>query len=49
MEDVSDVRIHEASLQMQVSRYRSQEFGKNSEGSGQAKRKNLSLITGLLC
>ena len=31
---VIDVRIHETSLQKQVPRYRSQEFGKNPGGSG---------------
>ncbi len=44
MEDVIDVRINEKFLQIQVSRYRSQEFGNN----GQAKGEKLELPTGFL-
>lgn len=44
MEDVVCVRIHEASLQIQVSCYRNQEFDVDPGSSGQAKGENLTLI-----
>ncbi len=44
MEDVIYVRVQVTYMQMQMGGYRSQEFGKNSEGSGKAKWENFPSI-----